>query len=174
MTLDDSCLTGPSLIQIDCPRCNRWIRVKENPDRKYTCPHCQLSFTPKDMAVRNMGPGYEFQEKREHETGAVRSTDADNVRFDLISGVAMRRLAETYNEGATKYGEHNWRKGFKTSGLINHALRHIFLWLEGDDTEDHLTHAAWNLLTAIDFTETRPDLVDRYCDLDNTRKENDK
>lgn len=95
-----------------------------------------------------------------HETGAKRSPDADHLRFDLITPIGLRRLAETYHEGALKYGENNWQKGFKVSGLLNHTLNHIFLFLNGDESEDHLAHAAWNLFTSIHFQETRPDMMD--------------
>lgn len=99
-----------------------------------------------------------------HETGAVRSTDADHVRFDLISPIGLQRLAETYAEGAEKYDEHNWRKGFKFSVLLNHAIRHIYLRLQGDTSEDHLAHAAWNLFALMEFDQTRPELNDLHAD----------
>ena len=94
------------------------------------------------------------------ETGAVRSRDADNVRYDLITPIGLRRLAETYAEGARKYGANNWRKGIPASDLINHAIRHIYLWLDGDSREDHLAHAVWNLMTCMHFEEVRPELMD--------------
>lgn len=93
-------------------------------------------------------------------TGAVRSSDADSVRYDLISPIALRRLAETYAEGAKKYGPNNWLKGIPVSDLLNHALRHINLWMSDDCTEDHLAHAVWNLCSIMHFEETRPDLFD--------------
>lgn len=99
-------------------------------------------------------------ETETHETGAVRSTDANNERYDLITPIGLRRLAVTYKEGSDKYSDFNWEKGFKESCLLNHALRHINLWLSGDRTEDHLSHSVWNLMTLIHFTETRPDLLD--------------
>ncbi len=43
-------------------------------------------------------------------TGAVRGSDADGERWDLITPIGLRRLAETCAEGAAKYGEHNWQK----------------------------------------------------------------
>lgn len=101
-----------------------------------------------------------MSDTRTFETGAVRSTDADGVRFDLITPIGLRRLAEVYQIGAKKYGEYNWEKGFPESSLINHALRHIYLYLQNDKSEDHLTHASWNLLTLIHFSEIRPDLLD--------------
>lgn len=93
-------------------------------------------------------------------TGAVRSSDADGVRYDLITPVGLRRLAETYKEGSLKYGDNNWQKGFPASDVMNHAIRHMYLWLDGDKTEDHLAHAAWNLLTIMHFEERKPECID--------------
>ena len=93
-------------------------------------------------------------------TGAVRGSDADDVRFDLITPIGLRRLAETCAEGAKKYTDHNWERGIPASVMLNHAIRHIYLWLEGDDSEDHLAHAAWNILGVCHFEETKPELID--------------
>jgi Domain of unknown function (DUF5664) len=86
---------------------------------------------------------------RVHATGARRSNDADDVRYDLISPIALERVAQTYDKGAKKYGEHNWLRGFPISDLLNHAIRHQYLYLSGDRSEDHLAHAAWGLFAAI-------------------------
>jgi len=94
------------------------------------------------------------------DTGAVRSTDADGERYDLITPIGLRRVAETYAEGAKKYGEWNWLKGIPLSDLLNHAVRHIYRYLAGDAGEDHLAHAAWNLLAAMHMEEMRPELID--------------
>ena len=66
--------------------------------------------------------------------------------------------ARAMAEGAAKYGEGNWLKGFPVRDLINHAIRHVYLWLDGDRTEDHLGHAVWNAMTAIHFDAKRPEL----------------
>ncbi len=93
-------------------------------------------------------------------TGAVRGSDADDVRFDLITPIGLRRLAKTCAEGARKYSDHNWENGIPASVMLNHAIRHIYLWLEGDDTEDHLSHAAWNILGVAHFEEKMPAMID--------------
>ena len=106
------------------------------------------------------------------DSGAVR-TKLDDVRFDLISPQALRRLAATYAEGARKYGDNNFRKGMEFSNVINHVITHIFAYLAGDDlepntsnhrpgAEDHLSHACWGLMTLIEQEKTRPDLNDLY------------
>ena len=93
-------------------------------------------------------------------SGAVRSPDADNERYDLISPIALRRLARTYAEGAKKYGDYNWLKGIPGSDLVNRIIRHLMLFLLGDQSEDHLAHAAWNIFALIHFQETKPELLD--------------
>ena len=95
-------------------------------------------------------------------TGAVRSSDAASTRYDLISHIGLRRIAETYAEGAIKYDDNNWLKGFPASDVINHCVSHIYKWLSGDESEDHLAHAAWNLIAVMHFEETKPELIDCY------------
>lgn len=42
--------------------------------------------------------------------------------------------------------------------MLNHALSHIYNFLGGDRSEEHLAHAAWNLLGAIHSLEQWPEL----------------
>lgn len=82
-------------------------------------------------------------------TGAVRSSDAEATRYDLISPIGLDAVARTCAEGAAKYSDFNWEAGMPVHDLLNHALRHIYRYLSGDRSEDHLPHAAWGLLAAI-------------------------
>lgn len=91
-------------------------------------------------------------------TGAVRSNDADETRYDLISPIAMDVIARTCAEGAAKYDDFNWEKGMPAHDALNHALRHIYKFLGGDRSEDHLGHAMWNVGAAIHSLEMWPDL----------------
>jgi hypothetical protein len=94
-------------------------------------------------------------------TGAHRDLSPDRQeRYDLITPYAILRLARAYAEGAAKYGDRNWERGLPASNLINHALRHIYLWLMGRDDEDHLSHATWNLCALMHFENTKPELID--------------
>jgi hypothetical protein len=98
-------------------------------------------------------------------SGAVRGSDLKGkfpLRYDLISHIGERRLAETYGEGAEKYGDSNWLQGIPTSNLIMHAMNHINKYREGDKSEDHLAHAAWNLFAAMHMEETNPELQDLF------------
>lgn len=95
----------------------------------------------------------EEDNKQQFSTGAVRSNDANGVRYDLISPIGLRQLAETYAEGAKKYGDYNWKKGLPIGDTLNHLIRHIELWRSGDRSEPHLAHAAFGLFTLIHFEE---------------------
>jgi Domain of unknown function (DUF5664) len=91
-------------------------------------------------------------------TGAVRSTDADAYRFDLISPIALRRIAARYALGSKKYGDSNWERGMPISDLANHALRHLFLYLSGDRSDDHLAGVAWGACAMLHSEELWPQM----------------
>jgi len=93
-------------------------------------------------------------------TGAVRSSDAEATRYDLISPIGLEAVARTCADGAAKYSAHNWEKGMPVADLLNHAIRHVYLYLAGDRSEDHLPHAAWGLLAAIHSEQLWPELND--------------
>jgi hypothetical protein len=105
--------------------------------------------------------------KREYDTGAVRSADCEHTRYDLISPIGLRRLAETYAEGAQKFGAFNWENGMPVTDLLNHAIAHVYKFLSGDRAEDHLAHAAWNLLGAIHSMEKWPHLNEPWLRPEN-------
>lgn len=117
-------------------------------------PPSEQAFAPgiKDEEILESG-GTQFS------TGAVRSADKAGVMYHLITPIGLRRIAETYKEGFDKYGAYNWERGFPIGDVLNHAIAHIFAYLEGKPTgEDDLAHAAWNLLAAMHMEETHPEL----------------
>lgn len=97
------------------------------------------------------------------ETGAKRSNESAAgalARYDLIPPGPLKRWAEAFGEGVAKYGEDNWLKGFTARNLMNHLEAHIQMFKAGDESEDHLAHAMWNLGALMHFQKTRPDLMD--------------
>lgn len=91
-------------------------------------------------------------------TGAVRSSDVEEFRYDLVSPIGLREVARACAEGASKYGDWNWEKGMPVHDLLNHVLAHVYQFLGGDRSEPHLGHAAWGLLAAIHSHELWPEL----------------
>lgn len=86
-------------------------------------------------------------------TGSVRDTRDGKGRFDLISPIFLRRLARHYENGAKKYGDHNWEKGQHLSRYLDSALRHINEYREGLRDEDHMIAAAWNIASFVHTQE---------------------
>lgn len=93
-----------------------------------------------------------------YQSGAVRSADAEGTRYDLISPIGLAAVAAACAEGASKYGAWNWEAGMPANDMLNHALRHIYMFLSGNRDEDHLGHAAWNVIGAIHSLEVWPEL----------------
>ncbi len=91
-------------------------------------------------------------------TGAVRSSDANSLDFTSLPLVGLIGVARTAAEGASKYGRHNYLKGFPVHDLLNHAIRHITMYLLGDRSEPHLEHGAWGMLAAVQSSILDPDL----------------
>jgi len=79
-------------------------------------------------------------------SGAVRERAKGKGRYDLLSPLAMRRLAQHFENGCVeKYEDRNWEKGMPLSYFVDSALRHMFAVLEGKTDEDHAAAAEWNV-----------------------------
>lgn len=87
-------------------------------------------------------------------TGARRDGSAGKGRFDLLPLSALTRVAQHFEKGAAVYGENNWKLGMPIkSVLLDSAIRHLYKAVDGQEDEDHLAAAAWNVLCAIEIQE---------------------
>lgn len=100
--------------------------------------------------------------RREYDTGAVRSGDCEQTRYDLISPIGLEALARTYAEGAEKFGPFNWENGMPATDLLNHAIAHIYKFLGGNRDEDHIGHAIWNLVGVSHSLKMWPELNQQW------------
>jgi hypothetical protein len=78
--------------------------------------------------------------------------------FPPMVGLVTAIIAGVMKEGFDKYGAYNWERGMPIGDILNHGLRHIFQYLSGDRSEDHLAHAAWNLFASMHMEESHPEL----------------
>ena len=106
-------------------------------------------------------------------TGSVRDTNDGKPRFDLISLIALYRLAMHYANGAKKYGDRNWEKGQPLSRYIESAERHLFKEKMGFTDEDHASALIWNIMAYI-HTKTLIQTGDLPSELDNMPKYSDE
>ena len=98
--------------------------------------------------------------RTEFATGAVRDMHAGKGRMDLLPWAAIMEVSKHCEEGALKYGERNIDKGLPLHSLLDSGMRHLAKYLEGHKDEPHLRSAAWNILWAIQFELTMPEMQD--------------
>ncbi len=85
--------------------------------------------------------------RQEFSTGSRRDTPAGKGNPSLIPTYPLRRLAIHYENGATKYGRHNWMLGQPLSRYIDSLERHVWAVKEGKDDEDHEAAVIWNMFS---------------------------
>lgn len=91
-------------------------------------------------------------QRTEFASGMVRDTDDGKPRYDLIPILPLRRLAELYARGATKYQARNWEQANSAEELERFKasfLRHAYQALDGARDEDHWSGAAFNLFAIV-------------------------
>lgn len=125
--------------------------LKADPDTSpFPTPKFRDEPTPFVAVVPGVGPDAPTVTNA---AGAKQSAVA--YRVDLLPPRAILAVAAVLHAGATKYGTDNWR-GIPIADHLNHAMTHVFAWLAGDRSDDHLSHAACRLLMAMEAPETEP------------------
>lgn len=74
----------------------------------------------------------------------------------------LLELSKHYENGAIKYGEHNWEKGIPLHSFIDSAIRHYMKDKRGDKDEPHDVACIWNIIGAIWTKQHKPELDD-FC-----------
>ena len=82
-------------------------------------------------------------------SGARRDSDKGKHKFTYLPIDVLGRVADHYEEGAKKYGDHNWRKGIPSTTIMDSLLRHVAAYYQGQDDEDHLSAIVFNALCLI-------------------------
>lgn len=105
-------------------------------------------------------------------SGAKRDDNSGKGSYELISPIAIERIAKMYERGGKQKGDRNWEKGIPMSRCVQSALRHVFQFLEGMRDEDHLAQACFNLFAIMHFEECirRGILPKELNDLPNFQK----
>ncbi len=96
--------------------------------------------------------------------GFAEHWDDGKIKADVKAIVCQRRctmlleVAKHFEEGATKYGDNNWRKGIPVRYYIDSAVRHYLKFLRGDKDEPHDRAFCWNIMCAIWTCKHMPEL----------------
>uniref|UniRef100_A0A6M3L7R9 dATP/dGTP diphosphohydrolase N-terminal domain-containing protein n=1 Tax=viral metagenome TaxID=1070528 RepID=A0A6M3L7R9_9ZZZZ len=86
-------------------------------------------------------------QRQEFVTGSKRDLQDGKGYPTLIPTYPLRRLSRHYENGAKKYGKHNWTLGQPLSRYMDSLIRHVWAVLEGLDDEDHESAVIWNMIS---------------------------
>jgi len=91
-------------------------------------------------------------EKKDHTTGIGGGMryNQGKIRYDLVEPHAYQDFVEVLTDGAIKYSDDNWRKGFSWRSVLASLKRHIAAFEKGEDYDPetgrlHISHAACNV-----------------------------
>lgn len=96
-------------------------------------------------------------ERSEFNTGAVRDASKGKGIPSAIPPRALMKLARRFEDGAAKYERDNWKQGIPLSRYVDSLYRHLWAYMDGDKTEDHLGAIIWN---AVCLSETDDMITD--------------
>lgn len=92
-------------------------------------------------------------ERSEFTTGAVRDAMTGKGSPSLIPIDALRAVSKRFEDGASKYGRDNWKKGIPLSRYVDSLYRHLWQYMEGDTSEDHGGAVIWNAMCLVQTKE---------------------
>jgi hypothetical protein len=81
-----------------------------------------------------------------HFSGGASSSE-EKPRYDLVPLEAIDAIARRLTMGAEIHGEHNYKFGEEDfwTDRKNHAVEHLYKYIQGDLTDNHLDGAITNL-----------------------------
>jgi hypothetical protein len=82
------------------------------------------------------------------ETGQIwypKPEGRSGIRYDMIYPNWLRRVSIHYQSGGEAHGFRNWERGMPVMWQWDSATRHLYNWMEKEDTEDHLAAHGWNV-----------------------------
>lgn len=93
--------------------------------------------------------------------------DTGKPPLSLIDRHALEEIAQVLAFGAKKYDAHNWRKGIQYSRLLDAALRHLYAFADGEDTDpesglSHVAHAGCCVVFLLGMLHDMPSMDDRH------------
>lgn len=79
-------------------------------------------------------------------------------RYDLLPKPGLDAMARVYDFGASKYADHNWRRGYEWSKSISAALRHMMAFQDGETSDPesglpHPAHAMFHMAAVLTWLE---------------------
>lgn len=96
-----------------------------------------------------------------------KKNDQGKPKLSIIPTDALWGMARALTYGASKYSLHNFRNGIHYTRLADAAMRHLTVWMEGEELDSesgnsHLDHALASLAMLKFMSVHKPDFDDRW------------
>lgn len=93
--------------------------------------------------------------------------DTGKPQLQWLPYDSLAEIANVMEFGANKYGNKNYELGMPWSRMAGAALRHIYQWMSGEDTDkesglSHLAHAGCCIVFLLWYSKHKKELDDRY------------
>ena len=106
-------------------------------------------------------------DKKDVKMGSGLRHNSGKAELHQVPSSLMFAVAKTLMYGEQKYEKGNFRKGMSWTTVYDCLQRHMLKWLDGEQNDEesglpHLYHAASNIAFLIEYSETCPELDDRF------------
>lgn len=91
------------------------------------------------------------------------------IRWSLVDFDALEDMVKVLEFGASKYNDHNWKKGLNTTEVCESLMRHLTAYLRGEDKDpesglSHIGHIQCNAMFLSYMDKYKKDFDSRYKD----------
>lgn len=88
------------------------------------------------------------------------------LKWSLVDWKSLEPMVRVLEMGAEKYAPYNWTKGMPVTEVSESLLRHMFAYLNGENTDpesgiEHLGHVMCNAMFLIHIMREKPEFDDR-------------
>lgn len=131
--------------------------VRDIQEGKGRCDLMPLDVIAMVQGDENISYIYNFMLTGDHHWLVDMLRKMGGEHFNSISNMLLE-VSKHFEDGAKKYGEHNWQKGIPTNCYIDSAVRHLLKWIRNDKDEPHDRAFVWNILCCIWTCMHKPEL----------------
>lgn len=93
----------------------------------------------------------------------------NKTRWTLLDFDAVEGMVKVLEFGSKKYNDHNWKKGLKTTEIVDSMMRHMTAYLNGEQLDKesglpHVDHIQCNAMYLSYMDKFKPEMDTRFRD----------
>lgn len=128
----------------ECSACGYNYCENASESMKHVCPNCGKRETY-ILSIEEDELNADYKEKF-----ADRFNDG-KPQWSMVDFKSLDDMVRVLEFGAKKYSRDNWKKGLKTTEIVDSMLRHIYAYLNGEDVDpesgiNHTGHIMCNAM----------------------------